>query len=261
MNQQSHPANIPTLSTWLNNTHIDQQSITSQNNSTGTKPNLWHTHVDKMSQKNQLGPTLWVLQLLPVLATVVHAEHKSIKNERHNNGHHHLERVQAKSSTHRWRQRFRNHFCRHKGHAENGHHGNNVEGHEVQSAPVARHGSDSFLQGSHGSNNQWVHDWRQQLLKDGKYNHLTLPWWCTSCWPPSAQTESLGKITEKRSIHRLNLLNTAIDRKSYCNIQMDLDQDTRGLWFSYYCLENTNYLIRTWITWMKTCPEKGHKSQ
>lgn len=40
---------------------------------------------------------------------------------------------------------------------QQGHHGNDVEGHEIQSAPVARHGGDSFLQGNHSGNTEWLH--------------------------------------------------------------------------------------------------------
>lgn len=121
------------------------------------KPHLWCTHVNYVSQKNLFGPTFWVLQLFPVFAAVVHTEHKSVENERHNDGHHHLERIRAKSWARAWNQKFRDHFCIGKRHAEHGHHGNDVEGHEVQSAPVARHGGDPFLQGNHSSNSQWMH--------------------------------------------------------------------------------------------------------
>lgn len=44
-----------------------------------------HTHTLKL--------TLWVFHWFPVLAAVVHAEHKSIQNERHDDGHDHLERT------------------------------------------------------------------------------------------------------------------------------------------------------------------------
>lgn len=50
--------------------------------------------------RHTLGPTLWVIHRLPILAAVVHAEHKRIKNERHNDRHHHLGRARAKRHTH-----------------------------------------------------------------------------------------------------------------------------------------------------------------
>lgn len=53
-------------------------------------------YLDNIGEKDQRGPTFWVLRLFPVLAAVVHAEHKRVKDERHNDGHHHLERVQTK---------------------------------------------------------------------------------------------------------------------------------------------------------------------
>lgn len=48
-----------------------------------------------MKDINEIGPTLRVLQGLSVLAAVVHAEHKCIQNECHNDGHHHLDKEQT----------------------------------------------------------------------------------------------------------------------------------------------------------------------
>lgn len=94
---------------------------------------------------NSLGPTLWVLQWFPVLAAVVHAEHKRIQNERHDDGHHHLEREQTKYQTHTVTSQA--YFCKHNPNCAVTcpHHCNYVKGHEVKPAPVARHRSDSFL--------------------------------------------------------------------------------------------------------------------
>lgn len=79
------------------------------------------------------------------------------------------------------------------------HHGHYVEGHEVQPAPVARHRSDSFLwESEHGSSqtatrtDQW-RDCRAVSDERPQINDLILPWWCTSYWPQSVQTESLEK--------------------------------------------------------------------
>lgn len=57
------------------------------------------TQYPLMHPIHTLGLTFWVFQWFPVFAAVVHAEHKRIQNERHNDGHHHLEKAQAKYHT------------------------------------------------------------------------------------------------------------------------------------------------------------------
>lgn len=52
------------------------------------------------------------------------------------------------------RQKLREFLYRHKGHTEHSYHSNDVEGHEVQPAPVARHRGDSFLEGSDSSSSR-----------------------------------------------------------------------------------------------------------
>lgn len=94
------------------------------------------------------------------------------------------------------------------------HHGNYIEGHEIQPAPVTCHRSNSFLSGNkHSSSLTAPHiDQRHLQNSEGQYvngNIWILPWWCTSYWPQSAQTESLQRNkTFHQGRHKTHKYNT-----------------------------------------------------